>query len=60
MAEHYECDNCAFQGEDHRFKPARDISERIMPGMIYTNLECPHCGGLAYPLDKLEDKDSHD
>ncbi len=49
--ETYECDNCDFKALAYQFDEAVDISQRIDPGGIYTDKECPKCGALAYPVE---------
>lgn len=45
----FACQNCGKRGARDAFAPARDLHERISPGEIYTDLECPECGALATP-----------
>jgi len=49
----YECENCAFEGSRESCAEARDLWERVTPGDVFTDRECPKCGALAFP--KLED-----
>jgi len=53
----YECDNCGYRAKREKFNEARDLSMRLTPGCIYTDMECPKCeeGALAYP-----DKPDHE
>lgn len=45
----YECDNCEHKGQGVELPDARDLFQRLEPGGIYTNKECPHCGALCFP-----------
>lgn len=45
----YKCDNCDWSGLEEQAVDAEDLPERLTPGCIYTDKECPHCGALAYP-----------
>jgi len=47
----YTCDNCGYRANREKFKDAEDLSMRLSPGCIYTDVECPKedCGALAYP-----------
>ena len=44
------CDNCAWRGPYDNARPAHNIAERIDLGGPYTDVECPDCGALAYPV----------
>lgn len=50
----FKCDNCAFTAEEEVFVAARDLDQRIDIGGPFTNLECPCCAALAYPLSMDE------
>jgi hypothetical protein len=45
------CQGCGLEADESKFNPAEDLSVRLSPGDIYTNLECPEegCGALAMP-----------
>jgi hypothetical protein len=45
------CDNCAWEGGDDETQPANDITERHALGVVYSDLDCPECAGLCYPVD---------
>ena len=49
----YVCDNCGFTAEPEELPDAKDLWQRLTPGGIYTNKECPECGALCFP-GKLE------
>lgn len=44
----YRCQNCNHAGPSERFPEARDVLERIAPGEVFTDRECPACGALAH------------
>lgn len=48
--EPYRCDNCERIAPREIFEEAKDLSQRIDPGGVYTDKECPDCGALAYPI----------
>ena len=48
--EYYVCDNCGFLAVRDNFKEAKDLFIRLTPGGIYTDVECPKCAALAFPL----------
>jgi rubredoxin len=48
----YECQNCGLELRRNQCSEARDISQRIDPGEIYTDKECPSCGALMFPQDE--------
>lgn len=52
----YACANCDFTADEDSFKPAKHLSQRIDPGGIYTDIECPKCGALAYPVPQTQPK----
>lgn len=45
-----ECDSCQWQGPYDDAVPAKKLSERIDIGGTYTDVECPECGALCYPV----------
>lgn len=47
----YTCANCGFSGPRDNFDDAVDLFQRLAPGGIYTDKECPlaNCGALAFP-----------
>jgi len=53
-AEIFRCDNCGHEAPYGSLPPAKDLEARIDPGGIYTNVECPECGALCYPVVKPE------
>jgi hypothetical protein len=50
----YQCDNCEFTHAKTSFNPASDLAQRLDNGGAYTDLECPLCRTLAYPLDACQ------
>lgn len=52
----YECQNCSFTGVEDEFTEAKDLSMRHEIGDAFSNIECPKCGALAFPVsDVVED-----
>lgn len=50
------CDNCGnvFKvDEENNFTAIIDLYKRIEPGGMVPVCECPKCGALAYPADKM-------
>ena len=58
----FKCENCDFSGQESKFKPAERLGERLDPGGVYTDRECPECGALAYPHTKyvVRNKDTNE
>ncbi len=52
----YECQNCGFQDDESKFKEAKDLFERHAPGDTFSDIECPHCGALAFPIKEDTDQ----
>jgi ribosomal protein L37E len=46
------CANCGFTADEKKMNPAQDIFERNDIGCAYSDLECPKCGALCFPVDK--------
>ena len=46
-----ECQNCRTFLEDSECREAKDLLERHSFGDIFSDLECPKCGALCYPID---------
>lgn len=44
------CDNCEHIDKHSEMSPAKDLSMRLDDGSEYTDVECPHCGALAYSM----------
>jgi hypothetical protein len=44
------CAQCGRTGGEERFVPAVNPERRAVLGQIYSDLECPRCGDLAYPV----------
>ena len=48
----YKCQSCDHNHEDFdHFPTAKNLSERLDQGAPYTELECPKCGALVYPVE---------
>lgn len=47
----YQCQNCDYADEYKNLPPAKDIRMRTDPGEPYTDVECPECGALCFPMD---------
>jgi hypothetical protein len=47
----YQCDNFGRVADGDALPDARDLTERLDPGGVYTDKECGQCGALAYPTD---------
>ena len=45
-----ECDNCGFIDDYDNLPMAEDLCERLTVGCTYTDVECPKCGALCFPL----------
>jgi predicted RNA-binding Zn-ribbon protein involved in translation (DUF1610 family) len=48
----YRCDNCEFECRYGDLPPAKNLGERLDPNGPYTNVECPRCGALCYPIEQ--------
>ena len=46
----YRCDNCGHIGGEGELPEARDLLQRLEPGGVFTDRECPHCGSLCFPM----------
>ena len=49
MLQLYVCDNCGCTEERENLPNAKDLHQRLVPGGIYTDKECPACGALCFP-----------
>ncbi len=49
-----QCENCGFIDDEEEFNEAQDLPQRMEPGSIYTDKECPkaQCWALAYPYEE--------
>ena len=56
MKDLYECDNCSRTDVRDEFLDAQNLSERLTPGFIYTDKECPECFALAFPVKPETEK----
>jgi hypothetical protein len=46
----YECQDCGTEWAENQCNEARDLLQRLEPGDIYTDKECPSCGALCQKL----------
>ncbi len=46
------CQNCGWVGSDEECAEAEDVEQRHEVGDVFSNLECPRCDALCYPLRK--------
>lgn len=48
----YRCDSCGYTRAESQFPYAKDLHQRLSPGGLYTDRECPKtdCGALAFPV----------
>ncbi len=51
----HRCDNCSATHLAGRLKDIDRLGERVEPGGTMPSGECPNCGALCYPVDKLAD-----
>ena len=52
----YKCQNCQWDGPQEACKPAKDVHMRHVPGDVFSDLECPECGALCFPVHVAEDE----
>jgi hypothetical protein len=50
------CANCGFTAEWKDLPPAREIEERHFIGDIFSDVECPECGALCFPVKTPEEE----
>jgi len=55
MNEMYECQNCGFEDEGENLPMAKHLWERMTPGDTFTDVECPECGSLCFPVEPVTD-----
>lgn len=48
------CANCGFRSPHDGLPQAKDLWQRLTPGEIYTDVECPHCGALCFPSKQYQ------
>ena len=53
----YECQNCDYVAPYSELPKAKDILERMEPGDMFTDVECPACGALCFEVE-YEEEDS--
>lgn len=46
----YQCDDCKRIYSKEDCDPIEHLSQRIDPGGVYTDKQCPSCGALCYPM----------
>ena len=44
------CDGCGLVADYEDLTPARDLSMRLTVGGLYSDVECPECGALCFPV----------
>lgn len=49
------CAGCALTGNEADFVPAVNPERRARRGEVYSDVECPACGDLAFPVEKMPD-----
>ena len=47
------CDNCGYTDAYKALPPAQDLLRRVVVGELFTDKECPKCGALCFPKDKI-------
>lgn len=52
-----QCQNCDFIGTLDIFHEVQNPHQRFSPGDPYTDVQCPHCGSLAYPVPQSNIQD---
>ena len=45
------CQNCGWTGDYNDAVPAHEITQRHSIGDIYSDVECPDCAALCYPVE---------
>lgn len=50
----YKCDDCGLCFPGEKCHPIKRASERIAPGGVYTDKQCPSCGALTYPMPAVK------
>jgi hypothetical protein len=45
------CADCRHEAAESEFVAARDVFERNSLGDVFSDMECPECGALAFPVD---------
>lgn len=58
MKDQYCCDDCGYTADVNEFPMAKRLFERLLPGYTYTDVECPKCGALAFPVEEEPDEGS--
>lgn len=46
-----QCDGCGFTANYDDLPPAVDLSMRLSVGGVYSDVECPKCGALCFPVE---------
>ena len=47
----HKCNNCDHEAKHADLPPARDLHARLEPGDTVTDVECPECSGLCFPIE---------
>lgn len=45
-----QCESCAYKADYKSLPPAKDLFERVHIGGIFSDVECPKCGALCFPI----------
>lgn len=52
----FKCESCGYSHEDYdHFPAAKDIPQRlaeIQTGDVYSDIDCPKCGALVFPVEQ--------
>ena len=51
-ADYAVCDNCRLYSGEDELDPIQDLEQRLTPGGVVPAGQCPHCGALAYLVEK--------
>ena len=46
----YECQDCGTEFAENQLNEAKDLLNRLEPGDIFTDKECPSCGALCQKI----------
>jgi len=44
------CDNCDYTAPHSELPPAKDLLQRLTLGCVFTDVECPKCYALCFPI----------
>ncbi len=54
-----QCDMCGDKQPYATLPKAKDLHERLDLGGPYTDVECPECGALCYPVEEKQEHRDH-